>query len=77
MDLKPNRMASIPHGTTMIAQGIASASSAGPIIPDTNISPFRIDDPPKTAISFPETDLSKQFTARSSPRDIAGIDQIW
>jgi hypothetical protein len=69
------RMASIPHGTTIIAQGIATASAAPPAIPDINISPFKIDDPAKTAIPFPETDLSKPSPFRSSPAEIVGITQ--
>lgn len=69
------RMASIPHGTTVIAQGIATASPGRPDIPNTNISPFKIDDPAKTAVAFPETNLSKSSNFRSSPSEIVGITQ--
>src|SRR5271165_631628 len=36
------RLASIPHGTTILAQGTASTSNAAPAIPNTSIKPFSI-----------------------------------
>ena len=36
------RMASIPHGTTVIAQGTANEISEAPAIPQTDITPFEI-----------------------------------
>src|SRR5881227_787051 len=41
------RMASIPHGTVVLAQGVAEVHSGGPqVIPDNNILPFPINTPP-------------------------------
>jgi len=39
------RMASIPHGTAILAQGTASVSSGPPTIADNNIIPFGIGGP--------------------------------
>jgi hypothetical protein len=39
------RMASIPHGTVMLAQGTSAAADGPPTIPDTNILPFFFGDP--------------------------------
>jgi len=74
------RMASIPHGTTILAQGKAEVLAGGPQhIPDTNILPFFFGtNPPANgafntvAQQFPELDLSinTQFRFKSpgSPR---------
>jgi hypothetical protein len=68
------RMASILHGTTMIAQGAAIAALNGPprIVP-VDITPFKIGSPKQT-IKFPETDLSIP-TAFRSPQILGGITQ--
>src|SRR5689334_543984 len=66
------RMASIPHGTVILAQGVASVHQGGPQdIPDTNILPFFFGEPrPKktdfnsVAQTFPELDLSQKTTFR-------------
>jgi hypothetical protein len=68
------RMASIPHGTTILLQGIATPVAGPPTIPNTNITPFVIGDPSQT-ITFPEPDLSKPSNFRSPDTDIAGITQ--
>jgi hypothetical protein len=60
------RMASIPHGTVILAQGIWQVLSGGPqIIPNNNILPFFFGSPPPTiadfdqvAMTFPELNLS-------------------
>ena len=39
------RLASIPHGTTILAQGTATAAAAAPTIPNTSIKPFTIGQP--------------------------------
>jgi hypothetical protein len=67
------RMASIPHGTVILAQGVSSFHHGGPPdIPDTNILPFGIGGPrPKNgdfneiAQEFPELNLSKPTQFRS------------
>lgn len=49
------RMASIPHGTTVNAQGTATAGNGGPIIHPVSIRPFPIGSvpPSNTAVAFP------------------------
>jgi phage tail protein X len=69
------RMASIPHGTTVIAQGVVSLSSQGPNITDTNITPFVIGDPENLIKTFPEPDLSKPSEFRTPGEGLVGIDQ--
>jgi len=68
------RMASIPHGTTILAQGTATTASGPPVIPNNNILPFFIGDPTATLI-FPEQNLGTPTTFRSPPAQIAGITQ--
>ena len=62
------RMASIPHGTTVLAQGTAASIPMRPDIPDISIVPFLIDNPAKPQ-SFDEIDLSKQSTFRTPDAD--------
>jgi hypothetical protein len=60
------RMASIPHGTVILAQGVAEVHPGGPQnIPDNNILPFFFGSPApansdfnSVAQTFPELDLS-------------------
>jgi hypothetical protein len=60
------RMASIPHGTAILAQGTTQFLTGGPPhIPDNNIIPFPIGTPPpansdfsSAEQAFPELDLS-------------------
>jgi hypothetical protein len=66
-------MASIPHGTTVLAQGLSLVAPKPDITP-TGITPFKIGDP-KSLVHFPESDLSKKTKFRSPPADIAGITQ--
>jgi len=68
------RMASIPHGTTVLAQGLAFTSPEGPNIIDINITPFEIGNPAKV-VPFPESDLSKPSEFRTPPAGLVGIDQ--
>jgi hypothetical protein len=61
------RMASIPHGTVILAQGVADVESGSPPqIPDNNILPFFFGGPApansafhSVAQTFPELDLSQ------------------
>jgi hypothetical protein len=46
------RMASIPHGTTILAQGTATTVAAGPQILPNNIIPFGIGGPPPPNSDF-------------------------
>jgi hypothetical protein len=74
------RMASIPHGTVVLAQGIARVIDGGPqTIPDNNILPFFFGQPEpgnaafhNVAQTFPELDLSIPTQFRSAP---AGVTQ--
>jgi LysM repeat protein len=68
------RMASIPHGTVVLAQGLASTSQEGPDIADINITPFEIGNPAKL-ITFPESTLSNPSQFRTPPEGLVGIDQ--
>ena len=68
------RMASIPHGTTVLAQGIGSLSSAGPHIHDINTTPFQIGNPGKL-MPFPESNLANPTQFRTPAKGLAGIDQ--
>jgi hypothetical protein len=67
------RMASIPHGTTILAQGLATDIAGPPQIPSVDITPFVIGTAKK--ITFPESDLAKPSNLRSPPSDITGISQ--
>jgi hypothetical protein len=74
-DVPPSvvRMASIPHGTVMLAQGVAEVHQGGPQqIPDTNILPFFFGSPrpansefASVAQTFPELDLAQATPFRS------------
>jgi hypothetical protein len=68
------RMASIPHGTTLIAQGIATAISEPPAITTVDITPFEIDNSANKFV-FAESDLSKDSSFRSRREDMAGVTQ--
>jgi hypothetical protein len=68
------RMASIPHGTTILAQGLAAAVAGPPTITPNDITPFAIGDPAQK-FPFPESNLSIPSALRSPPADIVGITQ--
>lgn len=58
------RMASIPHGTTVLAQGTALAVSGGPRIDPASITPFVIGNSSRT-VPFPESNLATATPFRS------------
>jgi hypothetical protein len=68
------RMASIPHGTVILAQGTSSTAAGGPNIPNINILPFSIGDPAAT-FNFAEQNLSVATSFRSPPAQLVGITQ--
>jgi LysM repeat protein len=68
------RMASIPHGTTVLAQGGAFRSPEGPNIQDINITPFQIGNPAKL-VNFPEPNLSIPSQFRTGSEGLVDIDQ--
>lgn len=68
------RMASIPHGTTVLAQGTSGRFDGAPTIPDADITPFVIGNAAAKR-PFIESDLSTPSQFRSPPAQIAGISQ--
>ena len=68
------RLASIPHGTTILAQGTATTSTAAPHIPNTSIKPFSIGQP-LPEIDFPEQTLSNHTSFRTSGAGLTGVTQ--
>lgn len=69
------RMASIPHGTTINAQGVAKTVSGGPDIQPISITPFVIGNPAEL-VPFPESNLSLSTLFRSpQPPQLAKITQ--
>ena len=70
------RMASIPHGTTIVAQGISAGAdeTVGPTIPAVSIKPFSIGAPTAT-IDFPEQTLTTATTFRTPAAGLVGVTQ--
>jgi hypothetical protein len=71
------RMASIPHGTTIVAQGNSTAAdvtTAAPVIPKVSIKPFGIGDPTGT-FDFPEQDLKTKTKFRTPAPGLVGVTQ--
>jgi hypothetical protein len=68
------RLASIPHGTTILVQGTAAHAAAGPNIPDIGIKPFPLGQPSQT-IDFPEQTLSQQTSFRTPSAGLVGVTQ--
>lgn len=66
------RMASIPHGTTILAQGLAQTVSTGPVFPVININPIPPHGP---AVPFEQQNLAHPSAFRSPPAQIVGITQ--
>ena len=66
------RMASIPHGTTILAQGQAQSVNGPPVFPAINIDPI----PPRgPAVPFEQQNLSHPSNFRSPPAQIKNITQ--
>jgi hypothetical protein len=65
------RMASIPHGTTIEAQGTSSTIDGKPDIAAVNITPFTIGQP-NNKIQFPSQIASDKDTARI-PQDLTSF----
>ncbi len=58
------RMASIPHGTTINAQGTSTTTPGAPVIPPVKITPFVIGSNPPNFIPFQNTDVTNEKTRR-------------
>src|SRR5207237_6223915 len=68
------RLASIPHGTTILLQGTAHTSAGAPSIPNVSIKPFTIGHP-TPPIDFPEQDLGTPAQFRTSGAGLTGVTQ--
>lgn len=68
------RLASIPHGTTILLQGTGAGANAGPNIPNIGIKPFPLGQPSQT-FDFPEQTLSQPTSFRSPAAGLAGVTQ--
>jgi hypothetical protein len=72
------RMASIPHGTTICAQGTSSTVAGPPNIPSVSITPFPTQPPgaplppPGPGIVFPSQTAANKQTARI-PKDLTAF----
>lgn len=67
------RMASIPHGTTINAQG-RSITAPQPLIKPVSITPFKIGDP-STLIHFPEEQLGTPSVSRTDLTRVSSLTQ--
>jgi len=65
------RMASIPHGTTIEAQGTSSTVKGKPTIAKIGITPFTTGQP-KSTIPFPSQQAADEKTARI-PQDLSSF----
>ena len=68
------RLASIPHGTTILVQGTAAGASAGPNIPNAGIKPFPLGQPAQT-IDFPEQTLANHTSFRTPAAGLVSVTQ--
>ncbi|MGO8887155.1 MAG: heme-binding protein [Streptosporangiaceae bacterium] len=68
------RLASIPHGTAMVAQGTAGTSAAAPSIPSIGIKPFTVNHTGET-VDFPEQTLKTPTRFRTSGAGLHGVTQ--
>jgi hypothetical protein len=68
------RLASIPHGTVILAQGTASTSAGAPDLGQVGITPFVVNNP-SGLVSFPEQTLDKASKFRTSGAGLTGITQ--
>lgn len=69
------RLASIPHGVTIVLQGLASEAIGPPSIPPINLNPFSIGNPGTATTPFPEQNLGTNTQFRTPNLAAAGITQ--
>lgn len=69
------RLANIPHGTSLVAQGTASVVSGPPVFPAVDITPFFIGNPANKVPFADRTTLANPSPFRSPPADIVGVTQ--
>lgn len=70
------RMATIPHGTAIVAQGVSAAAdeTVGPAIGKADIRPFNIGAPKET-LDFPEQTLTIRTKFRTPTAGLVGVTQ--
>jgi hypothetical protein len=68
------RLASIPHGTTILVQGITATAAGGPSFPSVSLTPFNIGHP-NQPVDFPEQHLNQTTPFRTSGVGLTGITQ--
>ena len=68
------RLASIPHGTTILIQGTAATAAGGPSIGAASLTPFSIGNR-KGTVDFPEQHLNQTTQFRTSGVGLTGITQ--
>ncbi|HEY7011393.1 MAG TPA: heme-binding protein [Streptosporangiaceae bacterium] len=68
------RLASIPHGTTILLQGITATAAGGPSFPAASLTPFTVGHPNQT-VDFDEQHLNKTTPFRTSGVGLTGITQ--
>jgi hypothetical protein len=70
-----SRLASIPHGTTILIQGTATSAPGGPSIPAVSLTPFSVGHPNQT-IGFDEQTLSNTTNVfRTKGVGLTGVTQ--
>jgi hypothetical protein len=67
------RLASIPHGTTIVAQGTMTTTPGPPVIPTVSITPFPING--GAPVPFPEQTLSNPSQFRTGTPGDDGVIQ--
>jgi hypothetical protein len=68
------RLASIPHGTTILVQGVTATAAGGPSFPSASLTPFTIGQP-NQPVDFPEQHLNQTTPFRTSGVGLTGITQ--
>jgi hypothetical protein len=67
------RLASIPHGTTIVAQGLGSTVAGPPTFPPISITPFQING--GGLVPFPEQTLTTASQFRTAGAGLTGVTQ--
>jgi len=68
------RMGNVPHGTSFVAQGVATSAAGAPAIPAVSISPFPIGQPSAPS-TFAEQELANETPFRTSGTGLNGVTQ--
>ena len=68
------RLANIPHGTSLVAQGTATTTPGAPVFAPVSIVPFLVNQP-GNLVHFPEETLSTPTTFRTPHADIPHVTQ--